>query len=72
MSQIIPKTVNLNLVGLDGNAFNLMGQFQCQARREGWTKEEIDEVLTECRTGDYNHLIVTLMDHCNVEEEEEI
>lgn len=31
------KTINLTLVGLDGNAFSLMGAFQRQARREGWT-----------------------------------
>ena len=61
----INKTVNLSLVGQDGNAFNLMGLFQRQARKEEWTKEEIDCVLDECKTGDYNHLLVTLMEYCN-------
>jgi len=61
------KTVNLDLTTIDSNAFNLMGQFQRQARREGWTKEEIDVVLAECKTGDYNHLVATLMQHCDVE-----
>lgn len=51
------KTVNLNLVGLDGNAFFLMGAFQRQAKKEKWTKEEIDAVLDECRAGDYDHLL---------------
>lgn len=58
------KTVSLNLIGLDGNAFSLMGAFQKQARREKWEKSEIDAVLAECQTGDYNHLLVTLMKHC--------
>ena len=61
---VINKKVNLALVGLDGNAFALMGAFQRQARREKWTQEEIDAVLTECKKGDYDHLLATLMDHC--------
>jgi len=59
------KRVNLSLVGLNGNAFNLMGQFRKQAQKEGWTKEEIDEVLNECMSGDYNHLIATLLSYCD-------
>ena len=56
------KKVKLKLVGLDGNSFSLMGAFQRQARKEGWSKEEIDQVLDEGRSGDYNHLLSTLME----------
>jgi hypothetical protein len=65
------KKVRLRLVGLDGNAFSLMGAFRRQARREGWGDKEIDAVLDECRAGDYNHLLCTLSDHCEEPEEEE-
>lgn len=65
MENKIGKTVNLKLFGLDGNAFNLMGQFQRQAKKENWTKEEIDQVLQECMKGDYNHLVSILMTYCN-------
>lgn len=58
------KTVKLDLVGLDGNAFSLMGAFQKQARSEGWTKAEIDAVLDKCMSGDYDELLATLLDHC--------
>ena len=58
------KTVNLDLTSIDGNAFSLMGHFQKQARREGWTKEEIDKVLKECRSGDYDNLVATLTQYC--------
>jgi len=58
------KMVKLQLVGLDGNAFYLMGAFSQAARRQGWTKEEIDKILTECKSSDYDHLLVTLMNHC--------
>ena len=64
MSKVVDKTINLNLVGLDGNAFSLMGHFSHQAKREGWTKEEIDAVLNECQSSDYNHLLRTLVAHC--------
>lgn len=62
------KKVSLELVGLDGNAFALMGAFQQQARREGWTKSEIDEVLTKCTSGDYNNLLRILSEVCEVGE----
>ena len=54
------KKVKLNLVGLDGNAFSLMGAFQKAARRQGWKAEEIKPILDECMSGDYNHLLATL------------
>lgn len=63
------KTVNLNLVGLDGNAFMLMGSFSKQAKKEGWTQEEIQKVLNECQSGDYDHLLQTLMQVCEPLEE---
>jgi sugar diacid utilization regulator len=59
MSAKINKKITLELVGLDGNAFALMEAFEQQARREGWTKEEIKTVLDECQSGDYDHLLQT-------------
>ena len=56
------KKVKLKLVGLDGNAFALMGAFQRQARKEKWTLDEIKMVLDECLSGDYVHLLATLME----------
>jgi hypothetical protein len=63
------KKVTLTLVGLDGNAFGLMATFKRQALKEGWSKEEIDEVIKECQSGDYDHLLQTLIEHCNDDEE---
>ncbi len=64
----ISKKVKLELVGLDGNAFSLMGAFQSAARKEKWTKEEIKFVIDECMSGDYDHLLCTLMDYTTSEE----
>lgn len=35
MENKINKTVNLDLVGIDSNAYSIMGAFRRQARREG-------------------------------------
>ena len=60
----VNKKVHLRLVGLDGNAFYLLGAFQRQARKEGWTKEEIESVIKEATSGDYDHLLTVLSEHC--------
>lgn len=60
-----PKYVELRLVGLDGNAFSLLGAFQRAARRQGWNSEDIQKVLEEAKSSDYDHLLFTLTSHCN-------
>ncbi len=57
------KTIIMDLIGLDGNAFALMAAFQKNAKRQGWEKEEIDYVLWQCTQGDYDHLLQTLLKH---------
>jgi hypothetical protein len=69
-NQLVNKKVNLSLVGLNGNAFALMGAFQRQARKEKWTSEEIKKVLDEAMKGDYDHLLVTLDSHCEDREDD--
>ena len=58
------KKLTLELVGVDGNAFSIMGAFRRQALKEGWTEEEIERVLTEAKSKDYDHLLNTIMAHC--------
>lgn len=55
------KKVKMSLVGIDSNAFAIMAEFQSKAKRQGWSKEEIDAVLTEAKSGDYDHLLRTIM-----------
>lgn len=64
MKQVINKTVNLDLVGTDGNAFVIMAVFKKQAEREGWTPQEIEAVLNEATSNDYYHLLATIENHC--------
>jgi len=63
------KKVKLQLVGIDGNAFMIMGAWKKAARQQGWTPDEIDAVITDATSGDYDHLLSVLID--NTEDPEE-
>jgi len=69
MKKIVNKTVNLELIGVNGNAFMIMAVFRKQAKREGWTQEEIKTVLDEAKSSDYNYLLATISNHCEVTNE---
>ena len=55
--------VNFNIAGLDGNAFALMTAFSQQAKKSGWTKAEIQSVLTKAQSGNYDNLVSTLFSY---------
>ena len=62
-----------SLVGIDGNAFCLMGYTSKCMKHTGFSKEEIDKVMDDAKSSDYNHLIVVLDDAiqaCNKKIEE--
>lgn len=69
MKQVVKKTVNLSLVGVDGNAYAIMATFRRQARKEKWSEVEIELVIEEAQSNDYNHLLNTIMNHCEEKEE---
>ena len=46
------------LVGVDGNAFCIMGYTARAMRRAGFSQEDIDRMHTEATAGDYCNLIV--------------
>lgn len=58
------KKVKLKLVGLNGNAFSLLAAFANQARKEGWSKDEISKVSDDAMSGDYNRLLRVLSSVC--------
>lgn len=61
MSQL-PKLKG-GLVGIDGNAFMIMGTFKNDAKKAGWPEDEIKKVLDDAMSGDYNHLLATIAQH---------
>jgi hypothetical protein len=64
MTQVVQKKVKLKLVGLDSNAYSIMGAFSNAARKDKWTDEETNTVLDEAMSGDYDHLLATIQAHC--------
>jgi|688.fasta_scaffold663191_2 hypothetical protein len=57
------KPVKINLVGIDGNAYLLMGAWTRAARKQERTAEEIKAVIDDCTSGNYGHLLRTLIKH---------
>lgn len=44
------------------NSFTMLGQFQKQARRAGWKKNKIDEVIKRATSGDRENLEAVLFE----------
>ena len=56
------------LIGVDGNAFAVMGYVQSAMRHEKFTKEEIDTYIKDATSSNYDHLLCVSMeqiDKCN-------
>lgn len=53
--------VEMKLVGEDGNAFAILGRFSGQAKRCGWSQEDINAVTQIAMSGDYDNLLQTVM-----------
>ncbi len=65
MPQVVNKKAKCRLVGVDGNAFSIMGHFSYCAKQSGWTKDEIDLVMKEAKSSNYEHLLATIAAHCD-------
>jgi len=61
-----PRPV-VRLVGEDGNAFMVLGLVFRALREAGWSKEERLAFQAEATSGDYNHLLRTVMKYLDVE-----
>ena len=51
------------LVGVNGNAYAIMGYTSKAMRRAGFTKEEVDQMYKEATSGDYSNLICICDDY---------
>jgi hypothetical protein len=70
-SMDMKRKVTLQLVGLDGNAFSVMGAFKRAASRQGWSGNEIKTVLDDCMSGDYDHLLAVILANTQTPDEAE-
>jgi hypothetical protein len=54
----------LNIIGTDGNAFAILGKAQRVAKENDM---DWDKIKAEATSGDYDHLLQTMMKHFEVE-----
>ncbi len=59
--------IRVKLVGEDGNAFYILGRVRNALRRNGESKEFIEAFTKEATSGNYYHLLATVMEVVEVE-----
>lgn len=52
------------LIGVDGNAFAIMGYVVRAMKLEHKSKDEIDAYIRNAKSSDYTHLIAVSVDMC--------
>jgi len=59
--------LKLQLIGEDGNAFFILGKASKAMKRARFPQEEIDQYMSEARSGDYNNLLAVTTEWFDVE-----
>ena len=57
-----------DLVGIDGNAFNIMAYVRTAMREAGFSRKEMSEYIENCMRGDYDRLLIIseeMIERCN-------
>ena len=67
MTEIKYPEITVELSGQDGNAFMILGLCKRALQRAHLPQEEIDKFMKEATSGDYNHLLATVMTWFDVE-----
>ena len=57
-----------SLVGVDGNAFAIMGYTGRALKREG-LRDKVDEMISRATSGDYSNLICVCMEYIDMANE---
>ena len=52
-----------SLVGVNGNAYAVMGYTAKAMRREGFSQEEIEEMKNKAMSDDYDNLLMVCMEY---------
>ena len=62
-----PRTAPYTLVGQNSNAYHLLGGWADAATKNRWNKEDIDKVIEQATSGDYENLLCVLATHSTPE-----
>lgn len=63
--------VNVRFVGEDGNAFAIIGRVRRALLHGGVSRDAVDRFTKEATSGNYDHLLLTVMDWVHVDGEGE-
>ena len=58
--------IHVPLTGEDGNAFVIIGRVRGHMKDSGLSAEEINDFANEAMSGDYTHVLQTVMKWVNV------
>lgn len=67
MTDIKYPEITVNITGVDGNAFNILGICTREMKRHHLPKSEIDKFFDEATSGGYDDLLRVVMQWFNVE-----
>lgn len=56
----------VKLLGVDGNAFNILGLCLQSAKTAGWSQERIEKLREEMISQDYRHLLRIAMENFDI------
>lgn len=56
-----PVRAKMSLVGIDGNAFVIIGTVARELRRAGATPEQVKQFQNEAMSGDYDNVLTTAL-----------
>jgi hypothetical protein len=62
--------IHIKLIGLDGNAFSILGRVRKAMKKAGLPDDIIDDYHTQATSGDYDHLLQTTMSWFNTDTDE--
>lgn len=61
------KKPKIKLVGMNGNAYNILGIAKKALINANADTEYVDQYLEEAMSGNYDHLLLTTMEYCEVD-----
>lgn len=67
MTDIKYPEITVNILGVNGNAFNILGICTAVMRKHRLPKSEIDSFFKEATSGSYDDLLCTVVKWFNVE-----
>lgn len=56
----------LEIIGKDGNVFNIIGLAVKTAKKAGWDEKRIKKFQEDCFSGDYDHVLQLCMENFDV------